>query len=858
MGRRASLQSTFSKGELDPDLSERDDLEHFYDSLAKAENCVFHPQGGFSDRGGFALVSDADVLAAGTRRRLRRRIVPVHITAGMVTAANGGDVDHLVDQDAASLFTTNAVTATPFVVAELDLGASLFVDLVDVLDFSAELGPADAALGIEYYDGAAWQLFADPLDTAPRKQIRTTARRRRFGTAPGGPGGARIAARFWRITLVGAVGVGTFSIGGLRLWAETARLGPIDVREVARQAGTTYQLVLTERNIDVYERQRYVASIPVPLTATHVLEVVAAGGFDTMLLFHETLETVRIVRQGSAGEWTAGVLPYEDVPDLASQIAFTGTQDEIQELELAGLTAGAVLHVCLGDLIAAPFVHVDAATLPGQIAAALGSLPGLEPGDFAVTVLDAVPTVRIQFTDDNGGRAWPDVTVLTTAAIDPAGRVVQAGVLATGKLFAPETGWPRCGTFAQERLLVAGMRAAPTTFMLSRPGSFNFLDVTDPMTADLALLRTLDVDGIETITSAFVGRHLQLFTESSEWYIAANTLDATQPQGAVRVSNHGIRRAVPVTFADGGSLFVQQGGQTMRDMLWSDAEQSYRADPIMVLSPQIMSAVVDVAHRSARSVTEGNLIFMANEDGTGACLTLLRGQNVVAGAPWLYAGGGAFKAFMSDAGHTAYAVVEFAGDHWLVRWEKSMPLDHATTLALDGESLVTNAFPLTGRSDVWAYADGELLGPFTVAVEGTFDLGRPADTVVYGLAPPWRARLQPLRDKMARDIPFRPPARIYEVELALKATGAVSVASNGGTPVPVALQSLGGIGAATGPLGTGTGGASALPMLARLFTGNRTVTGLLGFSEHPFIELTRDVPAPVHVKSVRQEVVMRD
>jgi hypothetical protein len=858
MGRKATQQVTFSKGELDPDLSERVDLEHYYDSLASALNCVFHPQGGVSDRGGFALVSDADVLASGQPRRLRRKLVPLAISSGMITAANGGTPAYLVDQDTATVFVTNANTASPFVTCEVDLGASQFVDFVDVLDFKSELAGSDNALAVEYWTGTTWAVFADPLDSQPRKHIRTTSRRRRFGPAPGGIGGARVLARYWRVVVQTGAGLtGTITLGGLRFWQETGQLSPIDVREVARETGTSYQLVISERNCDVYELQRYVASIPVPIAAQQVGEIAEAGGFDTKILFHEDLPTVRIVRQGSAGEWDAGLVPYADVPDLTPQVIFSGNQDEIQDIALPGITTGAVVHLALGDLIAAPFVYADSSTLLGQVATAVGALPGVVGGDFSISLVDAAPTVRLRFTSGNGNRAWPLVTAMTSAPITPLTTVYQPGLDATGPLFGNTSGWPRCGAFVQERLLVAGMRAAPTSFMFSRPATFNFLNESDPMTADLAFLRSLDVDGIETITTVFVGRHLQIFTAASEWYVAAHTLDATQPQAAIRVSSHGIRRAVPIAFADGGSLFVQTGGQTMRDMLWSDAEQSYRADPITVLSPQIMRDVVDVAHRSARSVSEGNLIFMANADGSAACLTLLRGQNVVAGAPWQYAGGGLIKSFMSSVAHEAYAVVELGGDHWLARWTKDMPLDHATTVNLGGATQITGAHHFEGRTDVWAFADGDIIGPLTVT-GGVIDLGVATTTAVYGLAPEWRGRLQVFRDRISKDVPFRPPGRIYEVELALKSTGAVSIGTNGNAHREVPLIRAGGILKDAGPLATEDGGAPGLPMLERLFTGNIRMHGLTGFSRHPYLEFSRSVPAPVHIKAMRMEIAMKD
>lgn len=855
MGRRATLQATFTKGELDPDLSERVDLEHYWDSAASAPNSVFHPQGGVSDRGGFALVSDADVLAAGSRRRLRRRLFPLVLTADHLTANNGGSTPHLVDQDPATLFTTNPCTADLFVVAEIDLGVAQFVDLVDVIRFSAELAGSDAAVLVQYWTGTAWAVFADPLDTAPAKHIRIEARTRRFGTAPGGPSGSRVAARQWRVVVQNAADViGTVSIGGLRFWQETAELGGIDVREVARSTVDSYELVITERNIDVFEGQRYVASIALPLADQQISELNYSGGFDTMLLFHEMLETTRIVRQGSAGEWDIGAAPFEDVPTLKPQIVFSGDQDEIQELTFSGLDAGDTIVATLGDLIAQPLTFSTFEALASGLATALGALPGLTAGGFETIVSGSSVTVR--FTGANGARAWPLLSCLSPGqGVQVTTRVVQAGMLSTGKLFEARTGWPRAGAFVQQRLALGGFRAAPTTLAFSRPDTFNFLDTSSPMTSDLAFLRTLNVDGVETITQIFVGRHLQIFTEAGEWYAANQVLDALQPTAMIRTSSHGVRRAVPIAFADGSSLFVQAGGKTLRDMLWKDAEQSYSAEALTVLSPQILTDVIDVAHRSARSVTEGNLVVLVNADGTAGCLTLLRGQNVIAGSPWSTAG--LFKAALSDVQHRLFVVVERAGDHWLELWTPDMPLDWATTTTAPSGS-IAGAHHLEGRTDVWAIADGEMLGPFVVA-GGAFALGiASAASVTYGLLPYWLLRTQVIRGKLTAEMPFRPPARIFGVELSLKATGHITLGTNGRAHAEVPLVRMDDAHDGGGPLQTETGGAAGLPLMQRLLTGNVRMAGLLGFSRAPYVELGRNVPSPVHVKAIRMELVQKD
>lgn len=865
MARKATLSTTMTKGELDPDLSERIDLEHYYDSLASAPNSVFHPQGGVSDRGGFTLVSEADVLASHTRRRLRRRIVPLHVTTANLTANNGGNTAHLVDRDPATLFTTNAVTSDTFVLVEIDLGTTQYVDLVDLVAFSASDAAADNALAVEYWSGVAWTAYADPLDPSPRKQIRTAAtaadrRTRRFGTAPGGPGGIRIATRYMRVIAHDASGVGQVSIGGLRLWQETATLSPIDCREVSRASGTSYELVITERNIDVFEGMRYVASIPTPLAAQQIAEVTYGGGFDTLLIFHEQLPTVRILRQGTGGEWNVGTVPYEDVPALTEQITFTGDQDEIQSLTIQNLEAGDVLHLALGDDVAAPITYADAATLPGQIVTALDALPGVAgSGHLTVTVTSPDPlTVEVRFTGDNGLRAWPLLSAMTAVpGVTIETRVVQAGLDGSGDLFSARTGWPRCGLFVQQRFVVGGMRAAPTSIMFGRPGSWSFLDTGSPMTADLAFLRTLSADGIETISSMFVGRHLQVFTESSEWYAGTQTLDALQPTPIIRATAHGIRRAVPLAFADGATLFVQEGGQTLRDFLWRDAEQSYAAEPLSVLSPQILSDVVDVAHRSARSVTEGNQIFLINRDGTAGCVTLLRGQNVIAGSPWSIAG--AFRAAMTDVAHQVYVITELGGEHYLQRWTPDTPLDYATTVTGESLSSIDGAWHLEGRTDVWAIADGDVLGPFEVH-GGTFPLGAgvAAASVTYGLLPAWSIRTQVLRARLNQELPFRPPARIYEAEIAVKDTGALTLGTNGAAHREVPLLRLGDVFQDGGPLQTENGGAPGLPLFARLYTGNVRLSGLTGFSRAPYVELARTVPTPVTIKALRLEIVQKE
>lgn len=865
MGRIQIAQQTFTKGEFDPDLSERVDLQHYYASAAAAPNSVFHPQGGVSDRGGFQLVSHADILAAGFDRRLRRPLVPVTLSAGMITAQNAGSVENLLSQDVTQLFTTNQITDTPFVLCEVDLGAVQAIDAIDVAAIrahTAKVGASETSgLVAQYWSGSAWITWGYDTDALASRNIKTSALTRRFSSWPG----SDVAARFWRLVVLDGAGAGQISIGRLRIWKEAAAIGPVKTAELAREqvdedAGLVYQLVFTPRNVDIFRDMRLVASVPTPYAPEQVQKLRFAGGFDTLIVFHDHVPTQLIQRLGSDTEWTISDAPYENVPNLEPGMVFSGNLDEVQELSLAGISSGDVFALQLGDYLTQPITFGVAGTLPSQLATALAALPGVASGaaDLTVTVLDGTPRVRIAFTGENGARAWPLVSAIPVASANcaPFTTVITAGVDADGPQFGATTGWPRCGAVIQARVLVAGFRAAPTTYRASQNGSLWNHAVSDPLLATDSFKGSLDVDSAEIISEVFSGRHIQFFTTGGEYYLETRVLTAEpeRPINVVRTTSHGIADAVPVVFADGATIFTQIGGDTLRDYLFVEAEQSYTAAPLTLLGPQVVKGVIDVSALSARSVTDGNQLFMVNSDGTAGVLTFLRNQEVAAASPWTTAG--LFRAVSGAEERQLYAVIERGGELYLELWTPDMPLDWATRFT--GSALTSVAVPyLATRTDVWVMIGGDVYGPLTVPADGVLSLPASGDVVVVGLLPEWRLRLHPLREMMAEGQKFAPPGRIYEIELALADTGQIAVATNGKPGRDLPLMRFGAAFPHGGPLQTATGGQPGLPLMERLYTGTVRAQGLTGWSEQPFVELSRQIPAPVHVKSIRYDVSHR-
>lgn len=986
MTRKATIVNAISKGVLDPDLSERNDLKHYYQSMADGLNLEVKPQGGVMRRAGTMVNSDQDILALDFRPRARRRLYPLAVGPGQVTLHNGGNANYLVDQNMQTLFTTSAVASTNFVVFEIDLLVEHAISAVDIQGFFAESAYRDNVLVVEYYDGAAWQEFkgsrdqghtalkdirrrgfkspvtvdlattahvklsglqvvddvtttagmnvlvknhADPskngvyvvaagtwaraafADTASEvlnasyyvtdgtanggtnwyneqtslNQLNafgttsiityamagTIGRTRRFAGWPG----ENISARYWRAVIKYGIGIGAISVAGIRFFKES--LAASSVREIVldRAEDTIYDLILTERNVDVFKRsasgsRRFVAAIPVPIAEHQVKDVAIHTSRDTVLMFHEDIPTVRILRQGEDIEWNVDTLPAYDVPRLRAGSSFGGSRDEKQQIILDGIQAGDKLCLFLGDMFTWTITYTTDVDLPAAIAAALGLLPGLsvEP---AVTLMSSNPvTVRIVFNGDNGSRAWPAlqaVMLSSSPAVVPEHTILTPGVAGTGPFFGAKTGWPRCGAFVQGRLLVAGFRASTHSWGVSQVDAWSFKDEPDtgddesaaaPLTADMAFFRTLDTDQVETIQQVFVGRHLQLFTNSSEWFLETRTLDATQPANAVRATGVGIEASARVSLAEGATIIVQSGGRTVRDFLYSDVEQSYKAEPLNLLAPHLFTAIVDVGYRKAIATDDANLIYFINDNGGMVALSLLRAQEVIACMPH-QAAAGAYRSVGAHGNGDVVFIVERTIDGQTDNWIEV----RNEAIALDAAMRVTSAEPITTISglkhligkEVWAYAGDQLCGPFTVSAGGTITLNdEDAATEIYvGLHPLVQGDLQKVREQFGAEQPFRLPARIYEAGLSLKKTGQIEISVNGGPWRDVPLTFHNG-----GPVDSGQtdGGdyAPDLPLLQRLYTGDITVNNLRGWSRHPRLRFRQSIPAPLHVKAIRLEV----
>lgn len=961
--RRATLTNSMTKGVLDETLSDRIDLVHYYQGLRVGKNSTPRPQGGQRRRQGTMLASGMDLIGSGARRRLRRRLEPVHLTTGMVTIANGGSASSLVSQSL-DQFVSNPVSGATFVLAEIDLGAPTSIAAVDVESFFCSTAAVEDALAVETWDGSGWvQLDArrniypmvgrikTAVAAATVKQItlageqvvdnvslvagdrclvknnadrtslgiyivavgawaragdantgeelqnffvyvtgggqantwwhqpKTTVamgttpigfnlvsgpqRTRRFATPPGGANGVPLLTRHVRFVLYNAVGSGAFSIGRVRIWREKGRRTPCQFMPFALDLSTRYEVVLSDRTVDIYRDHRWVSSVPIPVDAAQISHATRASSGDGFVLYHGDVTTTLVIRQGADDEWDPAPVPLANVPSLSAALVVSGSSDEVQRLTLGAIAAAQTFVLWVDNEVTSPIAFSGTGSLASDIATALSALPALSGNSPVVTLVDAATrTVDIHFAGAVlGGRRWALVfaNVLGDDILLPATRVMRRGVDADGLVASARTGWPRCGVFHQNRHFMAGFRSAPQTIMPSRAETaFDFETEGTPLTADLAYLDPLASDQGETILQLTVGRHLLALTESGVWFQEARTFDATQPRNWRLAARPGVEAGVPVVHLDDAPLYMQAGGEArpgaaaasrvMRELnLETAVDAKYVSNVKNVLAPKLVSQAVGFFGAEARTGDECARGWVVNADGTIAHMATLRDQEVVAFLPWTT--DGKFIDGGVDIAGNVWIIVERDGDNYLERLDEATPLDATIVYDFDVPTTTLGGLGEFAGKTLIVYADGNCLGPHTVSGGGAITLAAPATSAFVGRAVDFEIEPMPFREKLNEAQPFKTPARIYELEFTVRNTGPFELSINDGPYQPVPITYFGNGMHDASPFQQG--GNMELPLLERLFTGNILLTDLQGWSRYPRWSVRQAVPAPIEITSVR-------
>ena len=567
-------------------------------------------------------------------------------------------------------------------------------------------------------------------------------------------------------------------------------------------------------------------------------EMTFAQRFDTMLLFHQNLQSKRIRLQSSG--WSVDNLPYTNLPNYDYGGSYSNGVAAVWRLEFVGLTNGATIFTIKvnGQDTQSITFSTTSATMIASIAAAVSALPNLAPG---ILVENAGPDIyRIVFAGSgNAGDGWAvsgNIINKGDAAIVAAKQTT--GVAAGETIISGTRGWPQCGAFWQQRLLIGGFKSLPNAWMASKAG--DYFEFNDRFTeANGPFLVPMDIPGGENIEQIFPSLYLLIFTTQGEYWISERALSKTSAPTHVQASRNGIKRGFPVNENEGSALWAHKNAATIGELRYTDVEGNFVATSISLLAPHLIKDVKDYATRRATSDLDGNLQAIILANGEGRLTTLLREQEVTAYSRMTT--DGTFKAVSGNARNEFSFLIDRPTGRMLERMEAALLLDEAQDFVFASPTRTISGLARFEGRTVWVIGDGNVHGPLTVQA-GAVTLAATISTATVGTwQPPLVETLPPSREVNSGVVLLR-RGRIHTAHITVSDTTSLAIATNGKALADVDLAKWGHI--------------ADVSELSSGFTGTIKITGLRGYADRPFLTISQLRPGRLNVNSITVEAAL--
>jgi len=529
------------------------------------------------------------------------------------------------------------------------------------------------------------------------------------------------------------------------------------------------------------------------ITSAMLNEICWTQSADTLIVTHETLPPVRIVRGGANNLWTAGALPFVSIPKYAFTITYSNP--------VATLTPSAVT----GKITLTASANVFNSSHVGQY-------------------ITAVPQGRakiVQYVSPTVVNATTEFPFFDTSVIASGNWELETGY---EPVWSSTRGYPRSVTFHQGRLYLAGSRARPSTIWGSRAGQFFDFEPVEGFDDD-AVEATLDTNTYNEIIDVVSGRDLQIFTTGGEFYVGQQGTDPITPSSfAVSTAGrNGSKPGVRVQLLDAGTLFVQRQGKALNEVSFSDTQLTYVTSKISLLSGHLLKSPKRMALRRAVDTDENDLLIITNgDDGTLAVYSLLRMENVIAPSEYVTANGEFLDANVDIT--TIYAVVKRTINDTIQYYVETFDNSVLTDCSKTGGAVSSvTAAHLAGET-VNVILDGLVQADEVVASDGAISIPRPSTTSYeVGLPISVEARTMPVDLKIQTGTRVGFKKRIVEVNAMVYETQHLKI--NG---IEVSFRSM--------------DTAGILDQKVPEFTGTKTLHGILGYTTEGKISITQTYP----------------
>ena len=375
-----------------------------------------------------------------------------------------------------------------------------------------------------------------------------------------------------------------------------------------------YMLCFTHNRMYIFKAGTLVTNIngsgndylTTTIAATYLHEINWTQSADTLIMVHEDMAPVKIVRGANDASWTFSNLTFASVPKYAFTITTTSPATTLTP------------SIVTGKVILTAGVATFNASHVGQY-------------------VNASPQGRakiVQFVSTTVVNAVTEFPFFSTAAIASGSWTLETGY---EDAWSATRGYPRSATFHQGRLFFGGSKTRPSTIWGSRVGSFFDMYPTEGFDDD-AVEATLDTNTYNAITDMISSRDLQIFTIGGEFYVPQQGLEPITPSAFFfsSVGRNGSKPGVRVQQLESGILFIHRQGKMLSEVAYNDTQLTYVTSKISLLSGHLLKTPKRMALRRAVDTDENDLLLIINEfDGTIVAYSLLRSQNVIAPTEWI-------------------------------------------------------------------------------------------------------------------------------------------------------------------------------------------------------------------------------
>lgn len=807
VARPGKYQASFNAGELAPELHGNTGLKQYYAGLARALNVEPIPQGGGR-------------LSPRTRHlgRIRRSLAAVTPVSSTFDLATSGAAK---------------------VIATITFADVQHINVVRLGNIST-LPALPAIIQIEWFDGAAWSAFGTPLKSSTNITTRTAAL----------PPGAAVAATAIRARVITAPpAVTAYGLDALIAYVEGPTPPTVTrVKPFTFSRDQSYTAVLTQAHIDFYRDGVWVGSAISNIGEALIGQLKVVQRFDTMLLFTTETQQLSVLRDGADDQWATSFVALDNMPLVDLGGTYTNAVVDVWEVHLRFPTVdtsrnqfGANLQVVINvngeqsvGVGTGPLTggSVDWAAFAIAVKAAVEGIASVAPGLTIVNdtsnVEDGLMTMAIEFFGDgNIGQPFAlAALVVNSSEASATAAHTQIGKPGGESLMNDTNGWPATALFYQERLIYAGMKAKRGALLASVSGEY--FDVNTGITAaDGAFLVNLDTDGAERIINLVRSKYLVIMTSDAEYFVSDRALTRTAPPNIVNSSRIGSADNIPVVESEGSIIFMSRENTLLYAATYDDISQSFVPTPISLLASHIAQNATDMAIQRSASASDAARLWIPRGDGTMTLGILIRNQDVTAFTRWET--DGFVAAACVDGKNVPHALVyrstSGAVDCYLERMELGLIFDATVSQTFGAPTQVITGLAMHEGKEVWAQADGYVVGPFTVT-SGQITIDDPATVVDVGRWTPPSAVTLPLPSEVAERVVLRRPKRVHTVRTDLINTTSLAIGANGQPAKDRPLYFAGQPTDAPPPP----------------FTGMDVCSGLVGFSDTGQVEITQLKP----------------